>query len=124
MKRLIGMLVIAVTMPALAVSSPSAANPLNTVDDIEAAIGACWNAPPDQEGSFVTLSFSFKRDGTLIGPPRPTEISVAGDEQARARFVDDAIAAINQCMPLSFSPTLADGIAGQVFTMQLGSSNR
>ena len=35
------------------------------------------------QDSFVTLSFSFKRDGTLIGPPRPSGISVAGDADAK-----------------------------------------
>ena len=94
------------------------AEPLKTMDEVGAAIMACWNAPSDTEGSSVTLSFSFKRDGSLIGQPRPTAISVKGDGNARKAFVDAAIAATQRCTPLSFSPAIAAGIAGNVFTMQ------
>ena len=97
------------------------AAPLNTMDEVGAAIRACWNAPAGSKGSFVTLSFSFKRDGTLIGPPRPSGISVAGDAEAKEQFVDAAIAAVQRCTPLEFAPALAAGIGGQVFTMQFAS---
>ena len=103
--------------------SPLAAAPLNTMDEVGAAIQACWTAPADSKGSLVTLSFSFKRDGTLIGPPQPTDISVAGDEEAKKRFVDAAIAAVESCAPLEFAPALAAGIGGQVFTMQFATQD-
>lgn len=98
---------------------PSYAATLNTMDDVGAAVEACWTPPADAGNSAVTLSFSFKRDGSLIGPPRPTAVKVAGDEKARKSFVDAAIAAVNKCTPLTFSPTLAQGIGGKVFTLQL-----
>ena len=85
---------------------------------------ACWSPPADSEGSFATLKFSFRRDGTLIGPPQPTEINVAGDEQARQQFVDAAIAAIEQCLPLQFSPAFAAGVGGQVFTLTFTGSGK
>lgn len=96
--------------------------PLNTMDEVGTALRACWTPPADAPNSTVTLSFSFKRDGTLIGPPRPTAINVTGDTKTRQSFVDAAIAALQHCLPLSFSPTLAQGIAGNVFTQQFGSS--
>ncbi|WP_348524258.1 MULTISPECIES: hypothetical protein [unclassified Mesorhizobium] len=71
----------------------------------------------------VTLSFSFKRDGTLIGPPRPTAIKVDGRD-TRKSFVDAATTALQKCLPLSFSPTLAQGVAGNVFTVQFASPKR
>jgi hypothetical protein len=107
----------------LGVSSSTAA-PLNTMDEVGAAIRACWNAPAGSKGSFVTLSFSFKRDGTLIGPPRATDITVAGDDAAKKQFVDAAIAAVEQCVPLDFAPALAAGIGGQVFTLQFASQEK
>ena len=104
---------------SLVVGVPSAISaPLNTMDEVGTAIRACWTPPADSKDSFVTLSFSFKRDGTLIGPPRPSGISVAGDADARKKFVDAAIAAVTQCAPLEFAPALAAGMGGQVFTMQ------
>lgn len=110
-------LIMAVSIAAGTAGQSKAAT-LNTMDDVGAAIRACWNPPSDIKNSTVTLSFSFKRDGTLIGPPRPTAIHVEGDAKARKFFVDAATSALAQCLPLTFSPTLAKGIAGTVFTLQ------
>ena len=98
---------------------PSYTATLNTMDDVGVAIQACWTPPADAGNSTVTLSFSFKRDGSLIGPPRPTAVKVAGDDKARKAFIEAAIAAVKNCTPLTLSPSLAKGIGGNVFTMQL-----
>ncbi len=92
------------------------AEPLKTMDDVGRAIATCWKPAAGLKGT-VTLSFSFKRDGTLIGPPRPTNISVAGDSAARDKFIGTAVDALKACTPLTFSPDLAEGMGGQVFTM-------
>jgi len=99
----------------------SGAEPLATMDEVGSAIQACWNPPAGTSGSAVTLSFSFNRDGKLIGPPMPTAINVPGDETARQAFVDATTKALQGCMPLSFSPALAVGIGGTVFTMEFAS---
>jgi len=103
---------------------PSEAAVLNTMDDVGDAIQACWTPPADAGNSTVTLSFSFKRDGSLIGPPQPTAAKVAGDDKARKAFIDAAIAAVKNCTPLSLSPALAQGIGGNVFTLQLVSPKK
>ncbi|CAN7403827.1 hypothetical protein LJR231_002550 [Phyllobacterium sp. LjRoot231] len=100
----------------ICLSTPSRAEPLKTMDDVGRAIDTCWKAPSDSKGS-VTLSFSFKRDGTLIGKPQPTSIAVDGDDKVRQQFIASAIDALSSCTPLTFSSGLAEGIAGQVFTM-------
>ncbi|UVK40152.1 hypothetical protein LHFGNBLO_001586 [Mesorhizobium sp. AR10] len=120
MKRAAGLSAIAGALLAGATCQSNAAT-LNTMGDVGAAIQACWSPPADAGNSTVTLSFSFKRDGTLIGPPRPRAIKVAGDAKARQAFVDAATAALQNCLPLSFSPALAQGIAGNVFTLQFAS---
>ena len=108
------------TVLMAAIGQSNAAS-LDTMNDVATAIQACWTPPPDAGNSTVTLSFSFRRDGTLIGPPKPTAIKVAGDEKARKAFVDAATAALQNCLPLSFSPALAKGVAGNVFTLQFKS---
>lgn len=100
---------------------PCNAAPLDTMAEVVDAIQACWTPPAGAGNASVTLSFSFKRDGTLIGPPRPTAIKVDGDADTRKSFVDAATTALQKCLPLSFSPTLAQGIAGNVFTVQFAS---
>jgi hypothetical protein len=100
----------------ICLSTTSNAEPLKTMDDVGRAIDTCWKAPSDSKGS-VTLSFSFKRDGTLLGKPRPTSIAIDGDDKVRQQFIASAIDALSSCTPLTFSTGLAEGIAGQVFTM-------
>lgn len=99
------------------------AQSLNTMDDVGAAINKCWTPPDTPDVAFVTVRFSFKRDGSLIGPPMATAINVPGDEAVREDYVKQAIAAVEKCTPLSFSPELSEGIAGQVFSMRFGSEN-
>ena len=100
---------------------PSNAAPLDTMTEVGDAIQACWTPPADAGKASVTLSFSFKRDGTLIGPPRPTAIKADGDANAKKSFVDAATTALRKCLPLSFSPKLAQGVAGNVFTLRFDS---
>jgi hypothetical protein len=109
-------------IPAMAIvimgslTIPSIAEPLKTMAEVGRAIDTCWKAPSGLKGT-VTLSFSFKRDGSLFGKPRPTNINVEGDDKARQQFVESAIDALSTCTPLTFSSGLAEGIGGQVFTM-------
>jgi hypothetical protein len=119
MKTTAGMLAIAGVLAGATCQSNAA--PLNSMDDVGAAIRASWTPPANAGNSTVTLSFTFRRNGTLIGSPKPTAINVAGDDKARQSFVDAAIAAVEHCLPLSFSPALAQGIPGTVFTLQFNS---
>ncbi|MGH6859804.1 MAG: hypothetical protein ACRECY_06080 [Phyllobacterium sp.] len=96
--------------------TPAHAEALQTMNDVGRAIEACWTVPEGVQGS-VTLSFSFKRDGTLFGRPRTTAIGVKGDQKTRDQFIASAVQALETCTPLTLSPALAQGIAGQVFTM-------
>lgn len=97
------------------------AQELKTMDDVGSALNACWSPPSDSKNSAVTLSFSFKRDGSLIGPPRASAINVQGDDKVKKAFVNAAIEAVEKCTPLKLAPSLAEGIGGNVFTMQFHS---
>ena len=112
---------LAIASAVLVMSFPANAASLNTMNDVSAALQACWTPPANSGNASVTLSFSFKRDGTLIGPPKPTAIKVDGDSKARQAYVEAATTALKNCLPLSFSPTLAKGIAGNIFTLQFNS---
>ena len=100
------------------------AQPLATMDEVGAKILSCWNPPAGVEKSAVTLSFSLKRDGSLIGPPKSTFIDVAGDEGVRQQFIAAAMDAVDRCTPVELAPDLAQGIGGEVFTMEFASADR
>ena len=105
-------------------ASHAIADPLVTMDQVGKAIMACWQPPAGATKSSVTLSFSFNRDGALIGPPRSTAIDVAGDGDDRKQFVEAAVSAVESCTPVQLSPDLAQGIGGQVFTMEFTTADR
>ncbi|TKT74706.1 hypothetical protein [Aquamicrobium sp. LC103] len=104
-------------------ASPSIADPLKNMGEVGDAIRTCWKAPADPKGASVTLSFSLRRDGSLIGQPRPTSIDVPGNDEEKRKFVDAAVAALRDCTPLEFAPDFAEGVGGQVFTMQFAAPN-
>ncbi|MGN6550197.1 MAG: hypothetical protein ACTHJ3_09925 [Pararhizobium sp.] len=122
MDRIAGTLITAASL-ALAVPAAAQAAPLSTMGAVGDALMACWKPPANVKNAFVTLSFSFKRDGTLIGPPRPVSIQVPGDQDARKAFIKAAVDAVTHCAPLTFSPELAAGIGGQVFTLAFHSAD-
>lgn len=101
---------------------PLLAEPLRSLGEVNDALGRCWTPPAGIKGSFVTLKFAFRANGTLIGPPQPTAIRVTGDEAQRKAFVAAASAALEECMPLEFSPAVAEEIAGVVFTLRFNSA--
>jgi hypothetical protein len=100
------------------------ADPLTTMNEVGAAIMSCWKPPAGIKKSTVTVSFSLKNDGTLIGPPQTTFIYVAGDEKVRQQFIAAALDAVERCTPVELSPALAQGIGGQPFTMEFASGDK
>jgi hypothetical protein len=94
---------------------------LNSVKDIGPAIASCWHPPAGSKNSSVTLRVGFKRDGSLLGEPRASAVQVSGDDTAQKAYVDAATKALKDCTPLSFSPDMAKGMAGQIFALSFHS---
>jgi len=104
----------------LAAVQAQAREPVRTLRELGPAFAACWRAPPGSEGSEITLRFSLKRDGGLLGKPRITYSRLSGDEEARRRFVAAALAAVAECLPAPIAPELGATIAGRPLTLRLG----
>lgn len=108
----------------VALPLPAAGVPLDTMDGVGAKILSCWSPPAGAENSVVSMRFSLKADGSLIGPPRPAYIDVSGSDDVRKKFIAAAAAAIQKCTPVELSADLARGIGGQVFTLDFATSDR
>lgn len=102
----------------------SQAEPLTTMAEVGDAVMSCWKPPAGVTKSSVTMRFSLKDDGSLIGPPEPTYINVAGDEKVRQTFLAAAADAVERCTPVELSPALAQGIGGQLFAMEFVSADK
>jgi hypothetical protein len=92
------------------------AGPLNTLNDLWAALQACWVPPPlenAQPGMQMTLRFSFNRDGGLIGPPQLTYATPEMSVKTREIYREALAQSLRNCTPLQFTSGLGGAIAGR-----------
>ena len=82
---------------------------------------SCLAKMPLSAGSQVTITFALRRDGSAFGKPRISYSRLEGDTEQRQRFLADAEAAIDSCLPLKVTPALGGAIAGRLFSVTIGS---
>ena len=90
--------------------------PLNTLNDLWAALQACWVPPPLENvepGMQMTLRFSFNRDGGLIGPPQLTYATPEMSMRTREIYREALARSLRNCTPLQFTSGLGGAIAGR-----------
>jgi hypothetical protein len=89
---------------------------LDTIGDLFAALRSCWTPPPEneaREGMQMSVKFSFKRDGGLIGQPRVTYATDGVPAQTRNVYLGAIKEALTGCTPLALSGGLGGAIAGR-----------
>lgn len=62
-------------------------DPIDTLVEMSDAIYACWKPPAGTAGMSLTLRFSLRRNGTLIGKPRATYSDLGTDQALNRAFV-------------------------------------
>ncbi len=89
---------------------------LDTLGDLFAALRACWMPPPENEaqaGMQMSVKFSFKRDGGLIGQPRLTYFTPGTSRQMRDAYLGAINTSLENCAPLPLTKGLGGAIAGR-----------
>ena len=89
-------------------------DPVNTIKEMLSAIYACWEPPPGTAGMSITLQFSLRRQGTLLGKPRATYSNLGGDEALSRAFVASILQALDKALPLPLSDSMGGAIAGRM----------
>ena len=89
-----------------------------TVRDLWPALSRCWSPPPHSAGMEVTVRFSIKRTGELIGDLQVTYSKLSGDADVQQRFRDSVLAAVRDCTPLQLSDRFGATIAGQPLSVR------
>ena len=107
---------------ALLAANPAEAQgvPANTLSDLWRGLTRCMGAPGDNAGSELTIVFSLKRDGSLLGTPRITHSRLVGDADAQKAFVAVAIGALEKCLPVKITDGLGGAIAGRLLAIRVG----
>jgi hypothetical protein len=90
------------------------ADPVDTLKEMSDAIYACWKPPAGTAGMSLTLQFSLRRNGTLIGKPRATYSDLGTDAQLSRAFVASILKALDEALPLPFSDSMGGAIAGRM----------
>ena len=89
---------------------------LNTIGDLFAALRSCWTPPPAEaarEGMQMTVRFSFKRSGEMIGAPRMTYATAGVSADVRDTYLKAINASLDACEPLKFTGDLGGALAGR-----------
>jgi hypothetical protein len=89
---------------------------LDTIGDLFAELRSCWSPPPPDtahEGMQMTVRFSMKKSGEMIGPPRMTFATSGVPADVRATYLKAINSSLDACIPLKFSDGLAGALAGR-----------
>ena len=89
---------------------------LDTIGDLFAALRSCWSPPPAdvaREGMQMSVRFSFKKSGEMIGPPRMTFSTAGTPADVRETYLKAINASLDACIPLKFTDGLGGALAGR-----------
>jgi hypothetical protein len=89
---------------------------LDTIGDLFAELRSCWTPPPAdtaREGMQMSVRFSFKRSGELIGAPRMTFATAGVPADIRDTYLKAINASLDACIPLRFTGGLGGALAGR-----------
>ncbi len=89
---------------------------LDSIGDLFAELRSCWTPPPAdsaREGMQMSVRFSFKRTGEMIGAPRLTFATSGVPADTRATYLKAINSSLNGCLPLKFTDGLGGALAGR-----------
>ena len=89
---------------------------LDSIGDLFAELRSCWSPPPPdvaREGMQMSVRFSFKRSGEMIGPPRVTFATAGVPADTRETYLKAINASLDACIPLKFTDGLGGALAGR-----------
>jgi hypothetical protein len=89
---------------------------LATIGDLFAELRSCWSPPPADlahEGMQMSVRFSFKKSGEMIGPPRMTFATAGVPVDVRNTYLKAINSSLDACVPMKFTDGLGGALAGR-----------
>jgi hypothetical protein len=109
---------LSIGLSVLAVA-PSQAAPANSLRALFAQLGHCLARTPSPLSGEITIRFSLRRDGALLGKPKITYVRLPPDPVERRRFLENIAVAFDRCLPADITDALGAAIAGRPFSLHL-----
>jgi hypothetical protein len=97
------------------------AGAVSTLDGIFERLKTCWRGPElprGNPGMQITVLFSLKRDGELLGRPRITFETPGASEADSIAYRTAVMETLQRCTPMPFSGGLGDAVAGRPFRVR------
>jgi hypothetical protein len=89
---------------------------LDSIGDLFAELRSCWSPPPPDtahQGMQMSVRFSFRRSGEIIGVPRMTYATAGVSPEIRQTYLKAIDDSLNACAPLKFTGGLGGALAGR-----------
>jgi hypothetical protein len=89
---------------------------LDSIGDLFAELRSCWSPPPPDiayGGMQMSVRFSFKKSGEMIGPPRVTFATKGVPADTRDTYLKAINASLDACIPMKFTAGLGGSLAGR-----------
>jgi hypothetical protein len=119
--RIILTLLAAVLFVGAIPGSAQAGNRIETLQELTTILRRCWT-PPSVDHEFaemsVTVRFSLKSTGELLGEPRITFVTPGVPQAIVNAYRDSVITSLNHCLPLPLSAALGGAIAGRPISIR------
>jgi len=98
------------------VPAAAEAAPANTLREVFAQINACIGPLHLHSGTEMSIRFSLRRDGSLMGAPHVTYLKVPNEDADRDADLKAVADAFTRCLPVAITPELGGAIAGRPIT--------
>lgn len=117
----------AVLIGLLCAAPPAFAAPAGTMNEMWDQFRSCLvvdargaeKAPVWAQSGEVTVRFSLRRDGSLIGRPHITFFRLPPGEAEKRVILDAFAVALNRCLPLQITESLGGAIAGRPLALRM-----
>jgi hypothetical protein len=100
---------------------------IDNIRELFDLLRSCWVPPPLDEarpGMQMSVRFSFKNDGEIIGKPRLTYVTPDSSPQDRATYRHAIDSSLDRCTPIPFTQEMGGAIAGQPIAIRFVDNRR
>jgi hypothetical protein len=101
--------------------APARDTPINSIAELFAALSACWEPPArehERAGMEMSVRFSLRRSGELMGEPFVTYATSGTPAPARQVYRAAIAAALGRCAPLPLSESFRAAIVGRPISVR------
>jgi hypothetical protein len=105
-------------LSAGAAQPQSLRRPANTLQELFSQLDHCMAVPKGATGSELTIVFSLRRDGSLLGRPRISFAKLSGSATDQRAFAEGVASAFDRCLRALITDGLGGAIAGRPLSMR------